>query len=66
MTATNTTTVKELVRTINARRQYTYFSTPAERFRVVSARIRKGEFQVQDLYSGKWFTCCPSEISVEG
>lgn len=60
-----TAEVKSLVRTINSRDQYTYFSTPRERFRVVNARVKKGEFQVRDLHSGSWFTCCPSEISVE-
>lgn len=64
-------TVTELVRTINGRTHYTYFSTPTQRVRIVEARTRKTrlgdrEFQVRGLHDGKWFTCCPTEISVEG
>lgn len=59
-------TVSQLVRLINARTHYTYFKTPRESVRVVNARTRRGEvFQVRDLGTGKWFTCCPTEISVE-
>lgn len=63
-------TTAELVRTINAREQYTYFVSPSQKFRVISARTRRTrcddrEFQVLCLHDGKWLTCCPSEISVE-
>lgn len=58
-------TPKQLVREVNARVKYTYLQSPGNRVRVVSARIRHGKFQVQQLHDGCWVTCNPEDVSVE-